>query len=140
MEHTQYLDPLESYEQFCNYIVHRYPFYGYGLWIIVEKATGQVIGRAGLEEREIDGQVYTELGYVIHHLYQRQGIAYEICQEILSYAQKTLYMEEMYGFTHLENIASQKLLEKLGFQFQGEKYSDGVKMKCYYKKLIDRKA
>lgn len=129
---------MESYEQFCHYIVHRYPFYGYGMWIILDKVTGKVIGRAGLEEREIEGEVYTELGYVLHPSYQGKGIAFEICQEILSYAQHGLYMEEIYGFTHLDNIASQRLLRKLGFEFQGEKWSGGIRLKCYYKKLMRR--
>lgn len=106
---------MESYEQFCQYIVHRYPFYGYGMWTILDKSTGMVIGRAGLEEREVDGEIYTELGYMIHYLYRRKGIAFEVCQAILEYAKNALYLEKIHLFVHPDNTASKRLAEKLGF-------------------------
>lgn len=106
---------MESYEQFCYYIVNRYPFYDYGMWTILDKSTGMVIGRAGLEEREVDGEVYTELGYMIHHLYRRKGIAFEVCQAILEYAKTILYLEEIHLFVHVGNTASKRLAQKLGF-------------------------
>lgn len=135
----EYVEPLgdckTEQEKLWSYIHNRYPFYGYGLWTVLDKATGKVIGRAGLEEREIDGVEYIELGYMLHHLYRRNGIGTEICQAILGYAKNILYIEEIHAVTHSENIISQKLLIKLGFQYCGEIMYQEDDMKHYCKKL-----
>lgn len=135
----EYIEPLADYEtekeKLQSYIKIRYPFYGYGMWTVLDKESGKVIGRAGIEERVVDGEEKTELGYMLHYLYRRNGIGTEICQAILDYAKTTLYMEEIHAFTHLENVISQKLLTKLGFQFCGEAIYKGTEVKNYYKNL-----
>lgn len=115
MEGMEYVEPLESYEQFLSYLVNRYPFYGYGMWTITEKETGRVIGRAGLEEREVEGSVYTELGYLLSEGMRGRGIAYQVGKAILDYAKEVLYIEEIHVFIHPKNTPSKKLAEKLGF-------------------------
>ena len=120
----EYIESLDDYkteqEKLWSYIHNRYPFYGYGMWTVLDKATGKVIGRAGIEERTVGEQDMTELGYMLHYIYRRNGIGFEICQAILEYAKTTLYIEEIHAYTHKENQASQKLLEKLGFYSEGE--------------------
>lgn len=44
-----------------NYIENMYGFYGYGLWLVFEKETDELIGRAGIEIRNIDGADKNEL-------------------------------------------------------------------------------
>ena len=120
----EFIEPLEEYEKekdkLLSYIENRYPFYGYGMWTVIDKTTRKVIGRMGLEEREIDGVEYTEIGYMLHHLYRRNGIATELCKGILEYAKTTLYIEEIHAFFHEENVVSKHLLEKLQFEFCGK--------------------
>lgn len=72
---TDYMEPLFDYEQEKEYqqayIEHMYRFYGYGMWIVCDKQTGHLIGRAGIEHREeLDGEL--ELGYAIAVPYQNQ--------------------------------------------------------------------
>lgn len=138
-EGMEYLEPLSDYktekEKLRAYIENRYPFYEYGMWTVVDKQSGKVIGRAGIEEREIGGEEKTELGYVLHYLYRRKGIGAEICDAILEYAKSTLYMEEIHAFTHPENTISQKLLSNLGFCFWEDTVSSGANLEHYYKKL-----
>lgn len=138
-EGMEYIEPLSDYkteqEKLRAYIEYRYPFYEYGMWTVLDKQSGKVIGRAGIEEREIGGEEKTELGYVLHHLYRRKGIGAEICQAILEYAKSALYMEEIHAFTHIENTISQKLLFHLGFRFCEDTASRAVNLEHYYKKL-----
>ncbi len=138
-EGMEYVEPLADYkteqEKLQAYIKNRYPFYEYGMWTVVDKQSGKVIGRAGIEEREINGEEKTEFGYMLHYLYRRRGIGTEICQAILAYAKSTLYMEEIHAYTHPKNLPSQKLLNKLGFWFCGEVNNGGTKLSCFYKKL-----
>lgn len=135
----EFIEPLEDYEteqeKLWSYIHNRYPFYGYGMWTVEDKKTGKVIGRAGLEEREIDGVEYTEIGYMLHHLYRKNGIGYEICQAILEYAKNTLYIEEIHAVTHLDNVVSMQVLEHLGFEGGGVTECDGERRQ-HYKKVL----
>lgn len=135
----EFIEPLEDYEteqqKLWSYIHNRYPFYGYGMWTVEDKKTGKLIGRAGLEEREIDGVEYTEIGYMLHHLYRRNGIGTELCRAILEYAKTTLYIEEIHAVTHEENIESKKILEKLQFEFCGKVLDKNRVLWLYRRKL-----
>lgn len=104
-------------EQLGTYITTRYPLFEYGLWTIVDKATGVVLGRAGIEELpesygSLSGK--PELSYLIGKEYRGRGIATEACQAILRYAAEELEMEKIYLRTSKANLPSQKLAKKLG--------------------------
>ena len=135
----EYIESLSDYEtereKLRAYIRTRYPFYEYGMWTVLDKESGKVIGRAGIEERVVNGEEKKELGYMLHYLYRRNGIGTEICQAILDYAKTILYMEEIHAFTHPKNIISQKLLIKLGFQYCGKAMYQGDYVKHYCKDL-----
>lgn len=139
----EFIEPLADYEteqeKLWSYIHNRYPFYGYGMWTVEDKKTGKVIGRAGLEEREIDGVEYTEIGYMLHHLYRRNGIGFEICQGILEYAKNTLYIEEIHAYTNKENTESRKLLQKLGFCEEGQVMWQEKQLEQYRCELYQKK-
>lgn len=65
---TDYMEGLYEYEEELEYqkayIENMYRFYGYGMWLVFEKKTGTLIGRAGVEHREeLNGDM--ELGYAI---------------------------------------------------------------------------
>ena len=112
------VQPLcEAKEQLRTYITTRYPLFEYGLWTIVEKATGTVLGRAGIEElpeccEGLSGE--PELSYLIGKEYRGNDYAAEACQAILHYAAEELEMDRIYLRTSKDNFPSQKLAEKLG--------------------------
>lgn len=96
-----------------EYIDRIYGFYGYGLWTVILKETGQIIGRAGLSVRE--GYEFPELGFLIDAAYQRKGYGYEVCRAILRYAKEELEFEKVQALVDEKNTISLHLLEKLGF-------------------------
>lgn len=110
-----YKDREEERRYMKAYIDQVYGFYGYGLWTILLKETGQIIGRAGLSVRE--GYELPELGFVIDVAFQRQGYGYEVCRGILKYAKEELMFEEVQALVKEENLPSRGLLSKLGFWF-----------------------
>lgn len=122
---SDYIEPLYPYEQEMqyeqNYIQHVYGFYGFGMWLVFDKNTGQLIGRAGVEHREPCGEAEVELGYVICPERWRQGYATEVCRAIIAYARERLCMERVLCRVHRDNEPSICFLTKLGF----EKVSDG---------------
>ena len=90
-----------------------YEFYGFGIWTVIERATGTVIGRAGLAMRE--GYEDPELGYVIGTPWQNLGYATEALRAILTYAKEELCLDTIRALVKPDNKKSRHLLEKLGF-------------------------
>lgn len=139
---TDYIEPLYDYEKEKEYqkayIENMYRFYGYGMWIVREKETGNLIGRAGLEYRgDLDGKV--ELGYVIGTPYQGKGYATEVCLAILKYAREELMIEDVCCIIETGNKKSIRLAKKLGFRREKKLVMDGRKMIKYVKHLYRRR-
>lgn len=117
---TDYTEPLferqeeEAYTK--SYIEYMYYYYGYGMWIVRDRKNGALIGRAGIEHREGEAEVFTELGYVIGRNYQNKGYATEVCQAILDYAKEEAGMDQIHCFIHPGNQVSLHLAKKLGFE------------------------
>lgn len=131
---TDYIEPLYPYEQEKEYqeayIRHMYGFYGYGMWIVCDKKTGKLIGRAGLEHREeLDGAM--ELGYAIGVPYQRQGYATEVCTAILKYAKEELMQSSVCCLIEENNAVSEHFAEKLGFFWEETMLIGEKRMKKY---------
>lgn len=137
---TDYTEPLyerqEEEEYTKSYIQYMYHYFGYGMWIIRERKTGKLIGRAGIEHHEgHDGEVLMELGYIIGRQYQNQGYAAEVCCAVIEYAEDELEIDRLYCFIHPENAGSIHVAQKLGFSRIG-RYADGrEKMICFCKQL-----
>lgn len=121
---TMYMEDLmerseeEKYTE--NYRDLIYEIYGHGIWTVVLKETGEIIGRAGLDERA--GYDRPELGFVIGTKWQRKGFAEEVCRGILKWASEN-DIDEVMSITEPENIASVNLLRKLGFT-RSERFDD----------------
>ncbi|HKM03356.1 MAG TPA: GNAT family N-acetyltransferase [Lachnospiraceae bacterium] len=115
-------NPLEEKEYIKNYISSIYGFYGFGMWIIELKETGEIIGRGGLEQKE--DSKHLELGYVIAKPYQRQGYGKEVCSAILQYGYESLGETIIEAIMEEENQASLALCSSLGFQFHSKVIKD----------------
>lgn len=131
-------DPATERELAESYIKSMYGFYGYGMWLVVRKSDNRIIGRAGFSEREMpDGNVKTELGYLIGEEYQKQGYAYEACTAILEYAKENLDFEEVIACIEEGNTASVGLVIKLGFEKAGDMCNkwQPAQINCYRRSL-----
>ncbi len=106
-----------------DYIRQVYPLYQYGIWIIVERETSRVIGRAGF--RHLEGEL-PDLGYLVAVPYQRQGYAWEVCTGILAYAGDVLGFRRVQARVAPDNTPSLSLCQKLGFRRAGEVVEDGM--------------
>lgn len=91
-----------------------YPFYEFGVWTVLDRSSGEVVGRAGLSVRE--GYNLPELGFVIGETWQGRGLATEVCRGILEYARELLGFAQVQVLVHEENAASLHLCRKLGFR------------------------
>lgn len=125
---TEYMENLfvdrdEEIAYTKDYMEKVYAFYGYGMWTVLEKEGGEVIGRAGISWRE--GYDLPELGFVFGVPWQGKGYAYEVCNAILAFAKEELLMEQVQALVQPGNGRSLRLCEKLGFVRRGETEMDG---------------
>ncbi|MCM1191706.1 MAG: GNAT family N-acetyltransferase [Butyrivibrio sp.] len=115
-----YPDKEQEKEYIREYIKQIYTFYEFGVWTVVEKSSGSVIGRAGFSYRQ--GYDEPELGFIIGVPWQRRGYGEEVCRAILDYGRNKLGFQEVNALVETENEASLKLCDKLGFRAVQELY------------------
>lgn len=138
---TDYMEPLSEWEEELAYtkayIENMYRFYGYGMWLVKDRDTNELIGRAGLNNLELKGVPMLEMGYAIDVSKQRQGYAAEVCKAVIEYARaaETGY-EKLYCFVQKKNTASKALLKRLEFVFQGYCIREDREMELYELLLI----
>jgi RimJ/RimL family protein N-acetyltransferase len=102
---------------------------GYGQWVIEEKATGQVIGRAGLWNPE--GSPGIELGWVIAHARWGHGFATEAAQAALHWAWQHVDTDHIISIIGPDNLRSIRVAEKLGERFERHDVHDGKDVAIY---------
>ena len=111
------------------YIEKVYGLFGYGMWVVIRKSDGALIGRAGFE---VGRKKEAALGYLFRKDCRRQGYAFEACDAVMRFARDelgftgedaapllTAYVEE-------ENTASRRLLSRLGFMQAAEGACDAA--------------
>lgn len=88
---------------------------GYGNFTVIRKHDGAKMGSCGLYDREgLDG---VDIGFGFLPEFEKHGYAYEASVKIKQLAFETFKLQSIGAITDPENIASQKLLEKLGLKF-----------------------
>ena len=83
-----------------------YREYGFGLWAVVLKASGQCIGDCGMTLQRIDGELLPEIGYHIHKAYWRQGYASEAARAVRDWAFQHTEYDCLYSYMKYTNVAS----------------------------------
>ncbi|MCM1112822.1 MAG: GNAT family N-acetyltransferase [Muribaculum sp.] len=124
-----YEDPEEERAYARDYIEQVYAFYEFGMWTVVDKSSGEVIGRAGLCFRE--GYEDPELGFVIAADRQGQGLATEVCGAILRYGGETLGFGKIQAFVQPDNAASLRVCGQLGMKKTGHARLQGKEYLIY---------
>ncbi|MBT9777175.1 GNAT family N-acetyltransferase [Clostridium sp. MCC353] len=139
-------------DRLASYIRNQYTFYQYGIWALVDKKRGILVGMAGLTDktenkRSSDGgrnrenernyeiewnrenewnreieDVRLEIGYHIFKPYRRKGYAKEACLEILKYADAWIG-RNIWAEIEPENQASISLIKSLDFELVNRRYN-----------------
>jgi RimJ/RimL family protein N-acetyltransferase len=102
-----YLDkgPLAMYRRF-----------GFGLWVVELKETGEATGLCGLIKRDALEDV--DIGFAFLPRYWRRGYALESARAVLAYGREILELDRIVAITSPDNDASIRLLEKIGLRFE----------------------
>jgi len=92
---------------------------GFGFWLAVSKTNGAATGLCGLIKRE--GLDDIDVGYAFLPAYRGLGLAFEAAEAAVAYARDRLGVKRLVAITGEENIASARLLERLGLRYEGLK-------------------
>ena len=102
----------------------RYSIFGFGLWAVCRKDTGEMIGDCGLTMQIIDGQIRPEIGYHTRADHQRQGYAREATCAVRDWTWQNTPFRAVYSYMKAENIPSIRTAMAYGCEYAGE-FLDG---------------
>ena len=110
---------VRTVEQARQYIRERalssYERFGYGIYLMELKESGEPIGTCGLIHRE--GMDDVEVGFALLPPYWSRGYAFEAAQAVMEYGYGELGLDRIVAIVNPGNVRSFRLLEKLGLRF-----------------------
>jgi ribosomal-protein-alanine N-acetyltransferase len=92
---------------------------GLGVWMTIERATGTPVGFHLLNH--IRGESIIQIGYALAKSAWGHGFASEMAEAVLAYGFLDLQLPRIAGMTSLQNLASQRVLLKIGLERRGER-------------------
>lgn len=94
----------------------RYKEYGFGLWAVLHKESGQVIGQCGITMQEYKDRLVPEIGYLFACKHWHKGYATEAAMACREYGFKTLRFEALYSIIRDTNPASMQVAIRNGMK------------------------
>jgi [ribosomal protein S5]-alanine N-acetyltransferase len=121
-----YSHDLEESERRLERLRHHQDEFGYSLWVVLERASGLVLGDCGLVLFGFRGPG-VELACRLRKGVWGQGYATEAGRAWIEHGFDRLGLERIVAAAHPENEASRRVLEKLGMRSAGETVLDGTR-------------
>lgn len=94
--------------------------HGYGLFAILRRDSGLLIGDCGLEHMIVGGRAEVELGYDIRRDHWNHGYATEAATAVRDYAFVTLGLHRVISLIRTDNAPSRRVAEKIGMRPSAE--------------------
>lgn len=94
--------------------IMRYRQYGFGLWAVILKETGEMIGQCGLTMQDCNNKQVLEVGYLFQKVFWHKGYASEAAIACKKYAFEVLHADEVFSIIRDTNIASQNVAKRNG--------------------------
>ncbi|MGX2946465.1 GNAT family N-acetyltransferase [Enterococcus alishanensis] len=113
----------------------RYYTDGFGLWAMVLKETGEMIGQAGLSLQAYQEDQVLEIGYLLKENAWHHGYAREAAEACKGYAFEVLQQDQVCSIIHPDNHASIKVAESIGMTKLAEfisSYYNGDQLQYLY--------
>jgi len=89
---------------------------GYGLWTVVEKETGQIVGCVGLQKW--DGWPAVELAWAIHRSRWNRGFATEAALAALAWTWCQTALDHVVSLINADDVRSTRVAAKVGETFE----------------------
>jgi RimJ/RimL family protein N-acetyltransferase len=119
MKFTSLRVPLsieQSETRLQNMIANEAKLAPLGIWAAELREGGEFVGWFMLAPTTLD---VPELGFMIVRKFWGQGLTAEVCKGLLSFAERDLKITRVAAVTDPENVASMRVLQKVGFRAAG---------------------
>ncbi|MBV8208038.1 MAG: GNAT family N-acetyltransferase [Acidobacteria bacterium] len=104
----------------------RYASDGFGLWAMVRKATGELIGDCGITMQAVDGELMPEVGYHVRRDCWGCGYATEAARACFGYGFSVLGLDAIISLIRPENVQSRRVAQKNGLRAERQTLRAGV--------------
>ncbi len=108
MQHYPYTFDEARVRGWIDKNIERYKIFGFGLWAVCLKETGEMIGDCGLTMQIINGSIKPEIGYHIRKDRQRNGYAKEAAIAVRDWTFQNTPFNMIYSYMKYTNIPSCK--------------------------------
>lgn len=127
--HEPVLESEEKAKEIIRDIILPQYAFNLGRWAIHKKDDHQFVGWCGLKFRSELDEI--DLGYRFLKSAWGNGYATETASRTLDHGFNSLHLNIITGRAHIENIASIKVLEKIGMKFVNEEVVDNCPVRTY---------
>lgn len=119
-ETTRFIHPrIESLSLCQTLLVEAFMRQPLGIWALEDKNSQKLLGSIRLEQIQLLTS-QAEIGYFLDQEFWGQGLAKEALTSLVDLAFTQLPLKKLVIKTHKENLASQGLAQRVGFQFLRE--------------------
>lgn len=125
MQHYPYTFDEARVRGWIRRNMERYQIFGFGLWAVCLRDSGEMIGDCGLTMQLINGQIKPEIGYHIRADQQRRGYAKEAAAAVRDWAFRHTPFNVLFSYMKYTNAPSYKTAMSWGCRFV-EEYADDV--------------
>jgi [ribosomal protein S5]-alanine N-acetyltransferase len=108
--------------------------HGFGPWVLIERRSGEFLGRAGLEWTSLADARVLSVSWAVVPWRWGEGLATEAARAAIATAAE-LGLAEVVSFTLPENVASRRVMEKIGLRRDGEARHAGLPHVVYRLRL-----
>ena len=123
MQHYPYVFDENRVKNWIFRNIERYRVFGFGLWAVCLKATGEMIGDCGLTMQLINGEIKPEIGYHIRRDQHRNGYAKEAAIAVRDWTFMNTPFQVVYSYMKHTNEPSYKTAISYGCK-QVDEYQD----------------
>lgn len=99
--------------------IERYRETDFGIWAVVLRSSGEMIGQCGLSLQLYEGRQVLEIGYLFQRAHWKQGYAIEAARACKQYAFETLDANEVFSIIRENNLASMNVAIRNGMLVRG---------------------
>ncbi|MDO4528632.1 MAG: GNAT family N-acetyltransferase [bacterium] len=125
MQHYPYAFDESNVRSWIQRNIERYRVFGFGLWAVCLKETGETIGDCGLTMQLINGQIKPEIGYHIRADQQRKGYAKEAAIAVRDWTFRNTPFNMIYSYLKYTNEPSAQTAMSYGCK-QVDEFADEI--------------
>lgn len=98
----------------------RYAEDGFGLWAVILRETGEMVGQAGLTMQPYGETQVLEIGYLLKRRFWHRGYAREAVAALRDYAFTVLQAQRVYSIIKADNEPSMRVARAIGMEKERE--------------------